>query len=88
MGGKARSDCGPPSPGPIGVDVAQNQIKSVLTVCDMILMGQPEIYFSYKPELLDEDNNVRSEDVKKFLSAWVDRFRAWIERAIEARTSA
>jgi len=52
-------------------------------VCDMVLMGQPEIYFSYKPELFDEANNVRSEDVKKFLNLWVDRFSAWIERTVE-----
>jgi len=58
------------SPGAIGAAGAQNQLKSVLTVCDMVLMGQPEIYFSYKAELFDEANNVRSEDVKKFLNSW------------------
>lgn len=63
------------SPGAIGAAVAQNQLKSVLTVCDMVLMGQPEIYFSYKPELFDEANNVRSEDVKKFLNGRLDRSR-------------
>jgi chromate reductase, NAD(P)H dehydrogenase (quinone) len=73
------------SPGVIGAAVAQNQLKSVLTVCDMVLMGQPEIYFSYKPELFDEANNVRSDDVKKFLNGWVDRFSAWIERTVEPR---
>ena len=74
------------SPGVIGAAVAQNQLKSVLTVCAMVLMGQPEIYFSYKPELFDEANNVRSEDVKKFLNGWVDRFSAWIERTVETCT--
>jgi chromate reductase len=74
------------SPGAIGAAAAQNQLKNVLTVCDMVLMSQPEIY--YRPELFDEANNVRSVDVKKFLRGWVDRFSACIERTLEARTSA
>jgi len=76
------------SPGAIGTAVGQSHLKSVLTVCDMVLMGQPEIYFSYKPELFDEANNVSSEDLKRLLNRWVDRFSLWIQRTVEPRTIA
>lgn len=74
------------SPGAIGGAVGQNALKMVVTVCDMVLMGQPEVYFSYKPELFDEANNIDSESTKAFLNSWVDRFWGWIDRTVEPRT--
>jgi chromate reductase len=74
------------SPGAIGGAVGQNALKTVVTVSDMVLMGQPEIYFSYKPELFDEANNIASESTKAFLNSWVDRFWGWIDRTVEPRT--
>lgn len=71
------------SPGVIGTAAAQNALKSLLLVCDMVVMGQPEVYFTYKPELFDEAGNVVDEKTKEFLSGWVDRFSAWIERTAE-----
>jgi chromate reductase len=35
------------SPGAIGTAVAQNALKGLLTVVDTVLMGQPEVYFTY-----------------------------------------
>jgi chromate reductase len=60
--------------------------KTVVTVCDMVLMGQPEVYFSYKPELFDEANNISSESTKNFLNSWIDRFWGWIDQTVEPRT--
>ena len=74
------------SPGAIGAAVGQNALETVVTVCDMVLMGQPEVYFSYKPELFDEANNIDSESTKTFLNSWVDRFWGWIVRTVEPRT--
>jgi chromate reductase len=76
------------SPGAIGGAVGQNELKTVVTVCDMVLMGQPEVYFSYKPELFDEANNISNESTKKFLNSWINRFWGWIDRTAEPRTLA
>ncbi|MDF1609686.1 NAD(P)H-dependent oxidoreductase [Hoeflea sp. YIM 152468] len=68
------------SPGAIGTAVAQDALKSVVSVVGMTLMGQPEVYFQYKPELFDQDNSIVNEDSRTFLNGWVDRFAAFIDR--------
>ncbi|MCB9947247.1 MAG: NAD(P)H-dependent oxidoreductase [Rhodospirillaceae bacterium] len=68
------------TPGVIGAAVAQNALKSILTVCDTALMGQPEVYFTYKPELFDETGAIANETTRDFLNGWIDRFAAWIDR--------
>ncbi len=76
------------SPGAIGTAAAQNALKGLLIVCDMVLMGQPEVYFSYKPELFGADGAISDERTRTLLNAWIDRFEAWIERTSELRTTA
>lgn len=76
------------SPGVLGTAAAQNSLKALLTVCDMVLMGQPEVYFSYKPELFDAEGDFVQESTRQFISAWVDRFAGWIDRTSEPRTKA
>lgn len=71
------------TPGAIGTAVAQNALKGLLLVCDMVVMGQPEVYFTYKPELFDAEGEVVDEKTREFLNTWVDRFAAWIERSSE-----
>jgi chromate reductase len=68
------------TPGATGTAAGQNSLKALLSVVDTVLMGQPEVYFTYKPELFDEQNNISDESTKAFLSGWVDRFAAWIAR--------
>ncbi|MCQ8783978.1 NADPH-dependent FMN reductase [Mangrovibrevibacter kandeliae] len=76
------------TPGATGTAAGQNALRGLLNVIDMVLMGQPEVYFTYKPELFDADNNVADESTKVFLNRWIDRFTAWIERTSEPRTKA
>ena len=66
------------SPGAIGAAVAQNELKGLVTVCGMALLGQPEVYFAYKPELFNGANEVVDESTKAFLNTFIDRFAAWI----------
>ncbi len=68
------------SPGGIGTAVAQAGLRTVVTACDMALMGAPEMYFSWKPELFDAEGRVANPDTKAFLDKWVDRYAAWISR--------
>ncbi len=76
------------SPGVLGAAAAQNSLKGLLTVCDMVLMGQPEVYFTYKPELFDEAGDFVNENTRKFIDGWIDRFTGWIERTSQPRTMA
>lgn len=74
------------TPGATGTAAAQNSLKGLLTVVDTVLMGQPEVYFTYKPELFGADGAVVDASTRTFLTAWVDRFTAWIERTSERKT--
>ena len=67
------------SPGQIGTAVAQAHLRSVLLPQEMIVMGQPEIYFS-KPASIEEDGTVTDEQGLALLNRFVDRFSEWIER--------
>ncbi|PWV97602.1 chromate reductase [Hoeflea marina] len=68
------------SPGAHGTASGQNALKQVLVVIGTILMGQPEVYFQYKPELFDADGNVTDDATRTFLNGWVDKFAAFINR--------
>ena len=76
------------SPGLIGTAAGQNALKGLLTVIDTVVMGQPELYFTYKSELFDQNNNVVDQATKAFLNKWTDRFAAWIARTAQPRTAA
>lgn len=76
------------TPGATGASAGQNSLKGLLTVVDMVLMGQPEVYFTYKPQLFDANNNIVNEETKAFLNNWIDRFAAWIERTGQAAPKA
>lgn len=76
------------SPGATGAAAGQNALKGLLTVVDTVLMGQPEVYFTYKPELFAEDGSVANEVTRAFLQKWVDRFEGFIERVSPPRTDA
>lgn len=68
------------SPGAIGAAAGQNALKGLLTVVGTIQMGQPEVYFTYRPELFDAANRVADEETRAFLDGWIDSFAAWIDR--------
>jgi len=51
----------------------------VLGYLDIDLMGQPEAYLQFKPDLIDADGNISNEDTKKFLQKYVDSFIAWTQ---------
>jgi chromate reductase len=71
------------SPGALGTGAAQNALKGLLVVVDTVLMGQPEVYYAYKPEHFDAAGDVVDEKVRTFLNGWIDRFAGWIDRCSE-----
>lgn len=68
------------SPGAIGAAVSQNSLKPVFNYLEIALMGAPELYFQFKEGLIDADGNVTSEDTKKFLQGWADKYASWVEQ--------
>jgi len=76
------------SPGVIGSAVGQNQLKGVLNVVDVVLMGQPEVYLNYKPENFAADGTITDARTRDFLDGYLSRFVQWIERTALPKTKA
>ncbi len=73
------------SPGAIGTASAQAMLKGQLVACGMVVMGQPEMYFSWKADAFDADGNVTDEKTRGFFETWLARFAAWIAHTSERR---
>ena len=68
------------TPGTTGTAAGQSQLRSVLPVYGMLVMGQPEVYFTMKPGLITDDLEVTDDTTLAFLNGWVQTFSAFIER--------
>lgn len=68
------------SPGPIGTAVAQAQVRDLLTVCGMRVMGQPEVYLAHKPGLIADDFSITDTKTQEFLAGFLARFEMWLSR--------
>lgn len=67
------------SPGAIGTAVAQSHLRSIMVSIDSLFIGQPEVYLVYKEGLIDNNFTITSEDTRKFLQKFLDRFAKEIE---------
>jgi chromate reductase len=76
-GGKPASVVGT-SPGALGTAVAQVQLRGIAVHLDMIVLGQPEVYFQSKPGVFDDDNEITDASTRKFLEAYLARFESFI----------
>lgn len=74
------------SNGNIGTAVAQGHLRSSATILGMHLLGQPEVYFTWKPDMVDEHGAFKDEKTTKFLEGFVDRFAKWIDRLAAGAT--
>ena len=67
------------SPGVIGTACAQQELRRILTMLTMPVMGQPEMFLSGM-DLVDKDGNVSNPKTEEFLRSFLERFEAWITR--------
>ncbi|WP_144378761.1 NADPH-dependent FMN reductase [Mesorhizobium amorphae] len=67
------------SSGGIGTAVAQSHLRSILPILDCILLGQPEVYVQFRPDLLDEEFNVTDEQTRSFLDAFLSSFEQLVK---------
>jgi chromate reductase len=72
------------SPGNIGAAVAQSHLRYVAGVVDIAVLGQPEVYLSFKPGLVDASNHLTDDATRLFLRSFLDRFAHWIDRQCTA----
>jgi chromate reductase len=76
--GKPAAICGA-SPGAIGTALAQAQFRAMSGFLDMPVMGQPEIYLTWKDGILGADGGFADERTKGFLQGFVDKFAEWVD---------
>ena len=67
------------SAGVISTAVVQQHLRAVLADLGLHVAGG-EAYIAYKPELIDAQNKVSDESVRKFLGAFMDNFAAFAAR--------
>jgi len=63
------------SAGAVGTAVAQQHLRSVLGDIGMLVMGG-EAYITFKPELVDADDNVTDKSTRMFLKNFLDQLAA------------
>lgn len=65
--------------GNVGSAVAQSHLRSILVSIGAIVMGQPEVYFLFKPNAIDGQGEIADESSRAFLKGYLDSFARWIE---------
>ncbi len=72
------------SPGAIGGFGANHHLRQSLVFLDMPAMQQPEAYIGGAEKLLDADGKLTNPGTHEFLTKYMHRFAAWIERIAAA----
>ena len=66
------------SPGAAGTAAAQQQMRQVMTVLNMAVLGQPEVYLQFKEGLVSPQHDITVEATQAFLTGFLSRFAGWI----------
>ena len=66
--------------GAIGTAAAQVHLKAQMVTLGLIVMGTPEFYLTFKPEAFGPDHSVTDENLKPFLTGFIDAFAKHIDR--------
>jgi chromate reductase len=67
------------SQGAVGTAAAQSHLRSIMTVLDLQLLNQPEVYLVFKPGLIDDQHNITNEGTLAFLEGWTQKFTGWVQ---------
>lgn len=68
------------TPGAVGTAAAQSQLRGVVSVLDVALLAQPELYINIRPGMIDDNGEITDDSLRGLLTGWVERFADWIER--------
>ena len=72
------------SPGGVGTAVSQSQLRHVLAICGVALMGLPEIYLQTKPGMIADDFSIPDPKTHDFLAGFVAKLAKHIARTAAA----
>jgi chromate reductase, NAD(P)H dehydrogenase (quinone) len=72
------------SVGAIGTALAQQHLRNVLSYLDVATLAQPEIFIKHDEGRIDADGKIVSDDTRKFLQSFVDRYADWVRRHASA----
>jgi NAD(P)H-dependent FMN reductase len=64
--------------GALGTAIAQSHLRGVCAYLDIALLGQPEMFIKHDENRIDASGKIVSEDTRKFLQAFMDRYAAWV----------
>ncbi|SOE93189.1 chromate reductase [Burkholderia sp. D7] len=64
----------------LGTALAQAHLRNVLAYLDVPLMGHPEMFVKHDTNRIDASGTIVSEDTRKFLQNFVDKYVAWVQR--------
>jgi len=67
------------TPGATGTAAGQGHLRAILPLFDLIVMGQPEVYFQSKPGLIDEHFEITDDTTRGFLTGYIDKFTNFID---------
>lgn len=68
------------SPGNIGGFGANHHLRQVLVFLNMPVLAQPEAYISNAYGLFDENGNLNNDNTKKFLTSFIEAYKALVEK--------
>ncbi len=68
------------SPGAAGTAAAQQQMRQVMTVLNMAVLGQPEVYLQFKEGLVDAQHDITVPGTQAFLTGFLSRFAGWVRQ--------
>lgn len=74
------------SNGNIGTAAAQSQLRSVAVILGLHLLVGPEVYFTMKPETLDDNGDFADPKTRTFIEGFLSKFEAWVERMASVPT--
>jgi chromate reductase len=66
------------SVGAIGTALAQSHLRVVCAYLDIALLGQPEMYIKHDEKRIDASGKIVSEDTRKYLQGFMDKYVAWV----------
>jgi chromate reductase len=70
------------SSGAISTALMQQHLRNACVFLDIPMMAQPEAFLRYHEGLIADDHSITDEGVANFLSAFVDKYLAWVQRFI------
>jgi chromate reductase, NAD(P)H dehydrogenase (quinone) len=70
------------SPGKIGTAIAQQSVRSALSFCNSPVMGAPEAYIQFTPDLITEVGEVTAKSTEQFLRDFMEAFEVFVTRVL------